>query len=294
MSNAVILDGKALAEKLQKKLAQQISSLNQSKKITPGIGMILMGEDPASQLYVRNKTRQAKSAGFFVRDIFLPEKTSEEEFFNHINDLNSDDLINGFLVQLPLPKHINSIRAIDCISPDKDADGFHVINAGNLSLGRNAIIPATPLGCLQLIHQVHKNLEGLSAVIIGRSNTVGKPMAQLLLQQNCTVTLVHSHTLEIEKICSTADIIVAAAGKPEIVRKNWVKPGATVIDVGINRLIDNNGNKSLVGDVAFSEVSEIAGAITPVPGGVGPMTIVSLLQNTLKLTYKKFGIDELT
>jgi len=292
MPEARILDGQATAAALHTALAEQTTNVTRDHGLTPGIAMILVGKDAASHIYVRNKTRQANEAGFHVRDILLPEDTGESKILEQVAALNADTTIHGFLVQLPLPPQIDPERVIDAIDPAKDADGFHVVNAGRLAMGRAGVVPATPMGCMHLIHQARSELEGLEAVVIGRSNTVGKPLAQLLLREHCTVTLAHSRTGDLAKVARRADILVAAVGCAELIRGDWIKPGATVIDVGINRINDLAGGKpKLAGDVAFAEAKEVAGAITPVPGGVGPMTIVCLLQNTLMLACKTARVD---
>jgi len=254
------------------------------ERITPGLAVVLVGSDPASAVYVRNKGNRAKECGFFSRQIDLSADASESELLRIIDGLNADPAIHGILVQFPLPRHINSQRVIESIDPAKDVDGFHYANAGRLAIGAidSALVPCTPLGVVRLIKQASgSNLSGKHAVIIGRSNIVGKPLANLLLQESCTVSIVHSKTLKPEALCRQADILIAAVGVPKLVKATWVKTGAVVIDVGINREVNANGNASLVGDVDFAEVCAVASAITPVPGGVGPMTIAMLLQNTL-------------
>ena len=291
MPEARILDGKAAAAALRLQIAAEAARLKASHGIVPGIAMVLVGDDPASQVYVRSKTRAAGEAGFHVRDIVLAADTPEADVLAQVAALNADPQVHGFLVQLPLPPQVDPERVIDAIDPAKDADGFHVVNAGRLAMGRDGVVPATPLGCMHLIRRARAELAGLEAVVIGRSNTVGKPMAQLLLWEHCTVTIAHSRTRGLAGIARRADVLVAAVGRPEIVRGDWIKPGATVIDVGINRLPPETkgGNGRLVGDVAFAEAVAVAGAITPVPGGVGPMTIACLLQNTLLLARRSAG-----
>ena len=288
MPEARILDGKAAAAALRQRIAAEAARLKASHGIVPGIAMVLVGDDPASQVYVRSKTRAAGEAGFHVRDIVLAADTPEADVLAQVAALNADPQVHGFLVQLPLPPQVDPERVIDAIDPAKDADGFHVVNAGRLAMGRDGVVPATPLGCMHLIRRARAELAGLEAVVIGRSNTVGKPMAQLLLREHCTVTIAHSRTRGLADIARRADVLVAAVGRPEMVRGDWIKPGATVIDVGINRLPPETpgGKRRLVGDVAFAEVVTVAGAITPVPGGVGPMTIACLLQNTLLLARR--------
>ena len=291
MPEAQILDGKAAAAALRAKLADQTAKLVRDHELTPGIAMVLVGDDPASRIYVRNKTRQANEVGFHVRDTLLPEDTGEMELLEQVAALNADPAIHGFLVQLPLPPQIAPERVVDAIDPAKDADGYHVMNAGLLAMGRAGVVPATPLGCMHLIHQARDDLVGLEAVVIGRSNTVGKPLKQLLLREHCTVTLAHSRTRNLAEVARRADILVAAVGRAELVRGDWIKPGATVIDVGINRIDDPAGGKpKLTGDVAFAEAVQVASAISPVPGGVGPMTIAYLLQNTLVLACQHAGV----
>ena len=275
----MIIDGKSIAEELRQKIKEDILSLPDLKK--PGLAVILIGEHPASQIYVRNKEKFAKEVGINSQIIKFDETISEEELKEQIKKLNNDVDVHGILVQLPLPKHINQKDIIETIDPIKDVDGFHPINVGNLSSGNDAMVPCTPLGCYYLIKKVIKNLSGLNAVVIGRSNINGKPMTQLLLKENCTVTIVHSKTKNIEEICKKADLIIAAVGKAEMVRSDWVKNDAVIIDVGINRL-EIDGKKKIVGDVDFENVKDKVKGITPVPGGVGPMTIACLLENTLK------------
>ena len=275
----MIIDGKSIAEELRQKIKEDILSLPDLKK--PGLAVILIGEHPASQIYVRNKEKFAKEVGINSQIIKFDETISEEELKEQIKKLNNDADVHGILVQLPLPKHINQKDIIETIDPIKDVDGFHPINVGNLSSGNDAMVPCTPLGCYYLIKKVIKNLSGLNAVVIGRSNINGKPMTQLLLKENCTVTIVHSKTKNIEEICKKADLIIAAVGKAEMVKSDWVKNDAVIIDVGINRL-EIDGKKRIVGDVDFENVKDKVKGITPVPGGVGPMTIACLLENTLK------------
>lgn len=277
---ARIIDGKVFAEKLRAKIATKVTELVRQTGKKPGLAVILVGENPASQVYVRNKAKQTVEVGMESFEFHLPPTTSEEELLNKIRELNVDDKVHGILVQLPLPDHINEEKVINAISPDKDVDGFNVINAGKLMTGQNSTVPCTPLGCLMLLKDIHGDLSGLNAVVIGRSNIVGKPMAMLLLRESCTVTIAHSRTKNLSEICRNADIIVAAVGRPQMVKANWIKKGATIIDVGINRM-EANGKSKIVGDIDFENVKLIAGAITPVPGGVGPMTIACLLKNTV-------------
>ena len=279
-----ILDGKKIAQKLKDELKIEIDSLKSKLNCVPGLAVVQVGNVSASSVYVKAKTKAAKEVGINVFDHHLEETTNQDKLINLINQLNIDKNINGILVQLPLPKTINEEIVLNSIIPEKDADGFHPLNVGKLSISQKndekLLIPCTPYGCLLLLQELKINLAGKNAVVIGRSNIVGKPMSQLLLKESCTVTTVHSKTINIESICRNADILVAAIGRPEFVRKNWVKEGAIVIDVGINRIKINEEKSKLVGDVLFSEVENIVSAITPVPGGVGPMTIACLLRNT--------------
>ncbi len=275
----MVIDGKQLAEELRNRLKEKISKIDIKKK--PGLTVILIGEDPASQIYVKNKEKFANEIGINSKVLRFNSDITEEKLKDEIKKLNLDENVHGILVQLPLPKHINQRDIIETIDPKKDVDGFHPINVGNLSSGNDAMIPCTPLGCFYLIKKVVKNLNGMNAVVIGRSNINGKPMTQLLLRENCTVTIVHSKTKNIEAICKNADLVVAAVGIANMVKADWIKKDAVVIDVGINRL-EVDGKKKLVGDVDFENVKDKVKAITPVPGGVGPMTIACLLENTLK------------
>ena len=279
-----ILDGKKVAQKLKDELKIEIDNLKSKFNCVPGLAVVQVGNVSASSVYVKAKTKAAKEVGINVFDHHLEETTSQDKLINLINQLNIDKNINGILVQLPLPKTINEEIVLNSIIPEKDADGFHPLNVGKLSISQKndekLLIPCTPYGCLLLLRELNINLAGKNAVVIGRSNIVGKPMSQLLLKESCTITTVHSKTVNIESICRNADILVAAIGKPEFVKKNWVKEGAIVIDVGINRIKINEEKSKLVGDVLFSEVEDIVSAITPVPGGVGPMTIACLLRNT--------------
>ena len=279
-----ILDGKKIAQKLKDELKIEIDSLKSKLNCVPGLAVVQVGNVSASSVYVKAKTKAAKEVGINVFDHHLEETTNQDKLISLINQLNIDKNINGILVQLPLPKTINEEIVLNSITPEKDADGFHPLNVGKLSISQKndekLLIPCTPYGCLLLLRELNINLAGKNAVVIGRSNIVGKPMSQLLLKESCTITTVHSKTVNIESICRNADILVAAIGKPEFVKKNWVKEGAIVIDVGINRIKINEEKSKLVGDVLFSEVEDIVSAITPVPGGVGPMTIACLLRNT--------------
>jgi methylenetetrahydrofolate dehydrogenase (NADP+) / methenyltetrahydrofolate cyclohydrolase len=278
---AAIIDGKACADSVRARVGEEAARLA-AAHVTPGLAVVLVGEDPASQVYVRTKTRQTLELGMRSFDHTLPASTSEEELLALVHRLNADREVDGILVQLPLPAQIETQKVLAAVDPAKDVDGFHPVNAGRLSAGVPALAPCTPVGCVILAKTVRPSLEALEAVVIGRSNIVGKPLAQLLLSENATVTVAHSRTRELPSVCRRADLLFAAVGRAEMVRRDWVKPGATVIDVGINRVSDADGNARLVGDVAFAEAAEIAGAITPVPGGVGPMTIACLLANTLR------------
>jgi len=279
-----IIDGKAVAASLRADIAAQAAEFAARTGVTPGLAVVLVGEDPASQVYVRNKENQTKDAGMLSISHRLPAETSEEDLLALVRELNGDPAIHGILVQFPVPDHISQQRVIDTISPDKDVDGLHPINSGRLSSGLAGLVPCTPLGCIVLAKSVHDDLTGLDAVVIGRSNLVGKPVAQLLLNENCTVTIAHSKSRDLAAIVKRADLVIAAVGRAQMVKGDWIKPGATVIDVGMNRIDAPErgpGKTRLVGDVDFEQAAKIAGAITPVPGGVGPMTIACLLQNTL-------------
>ena len=294
MTEATRIDGKAFADKLRARVTAQVKELKASHGITPGLAVVLVGEDPASQVYVRNKHKSTTEAGMNSFEHRLPADTSQKELLTLIDGLNSDPAVHGILVQLPLPKQIDEQAVLAKIDPNKDVDGFHVINAGRLATGLPGLVPCTPLGCLMLIQDtLGKNLSGKHAVVIGRSNIVGKPMAQLLLRESCTVVIAHSRTKNIEEECRRADILVAAVGRPQMVKGDWIKPGAVVIDVGINRIppAEPGGKDRLVGDVDYASASKVAGAITPVPGGVGPMTIACLLANTVTAACALNDID---
>ncbi|MEW6998292.1 bifunctional 5,10-methylenetetrahydrofolate dehydrogenase/5,10-methenyltetrahydrofolate cyclohydrolase [Colwelliaceae bacterium BS250] len=279
----MIIDGKLAAAQLRAKLALEVQQLKSQHNITPSLTVVLVGEDPASQVYVRNKVKQTTEVGMISNEIKLTDNTSEAELLAQLDILNSDASVHGILVQLPLPKHINEEAVIARILPEKDVDGFHALNSGRLFNGEaGALVPCTPQGCVILAKQyLGDDLSGMHAVIVGRSNIVGKPVSMLFLQENCTITIAHSRTKNLPAICAQADILVAAVGRPNMIKASWVKPGATVIDVGINRIMDDTGKGRLVGDVDFNEVEPVAGGITPVPGGVGPMTIACLLKNTI-------------
>ena len=287
---ARIIDGKTIAADLRGKVTDAVHRLRRDRGIVPGLAVVLVGKNPASEVYVRNKAKAVTEAGMHAFDRYLPDSVSEAELLGLISDFNADARVNGILVQLPLPPQINARKIISAIDPDKDVDGFHPVNVGRLASGLPGLVPCTPVGCILLAKTVHESLEGLEAVVIGRSNIVGRPMAQLLLAENATVTIAHSKTRDIEAVCRRADLLVAAIGRPEMVRASWIKPGATVIDVGINRVAGEGGKTRIVGDVAFAEASKIARAITPVPGGVGPMTIACLLLNTLRAACMQNGL----
>jgi methylenetetrahydrofolate dehydrogenase (NADP+) / methenyltetrahydrofolate cyclohydrolase len=292
--SARIIDGKVFGADLRERVAKEVAELKKSHGITPGLAVVLVGADPASDIYVRSKGKSTVEAGMESFEYRLPAETPEEKLLALIDELNNDPKVNGILVQLPLPKQIDETKVINRISPEKDVDGFHVINSGKLATGQtDGMVPCTPLGCLLMLKEYGGELAGQNAVVLGRSNIVGKPMAALLSNEGCTVTVAHSRSKDVPALCRTADILVAAVGRPELVKADWVKPGAIVIDVGINRLPPAEGEEKgrIVGDVAFPEVSQVAGAITPVPGGVGPMTIACLLLNTLKAACLKHGVE---
>ncbi len=295
MADARIIDGKAFAKGLREKIAAEVAELKSKHGLTPGLAVVLVGEDPASKVYVRNKGEQTKEAGMNSFEHRLPETTSQEELLELVGKLNDDPAVHGILVQFPVPKQIKEQVVTVTISPDKDVDGLNVVNAGRLLSGQDGLFPCTPVGCTMLIEDVlGADLSGKRAIVIGRSNLVGKPIAQLLLQRNATVTMAHSRTDALPEECRRADIVVAAVGRPEMVRGGWIKPGATVIDVGINRVPapeKGEGKTRLVGDVCYEEAVKVAGAITPVPGGVGPMTIACLLNNTVIAAKRIAGIE---
>jgi len=291
---ATVIDGKAFAAKVRAQVAEHVSALRAEHGITPGLAVVLVGEDPASQVYVRNKGKQTLEAGMASFEHKLEADTSEADLLALIDTLNADPAVHGILVQLPLPDHLDSDLVINSIDPAKDVDGFHISNVGLLGTGQKSMVPCTPLGCLMMLRDHHGSLSGLNAVVVGRSNIVGKPMAQLLLGDSCTVTIAHSRTKDLQSVCQGADILVAAVGRPEMIPGDWVKPGATVIDVGINRVPhpEIDGKTRLVGDVHYASAAEVAGAITPVPGGVGPMTIACLLANTVTACCRANGLPE--
>ena len=289
---AQIIDGKLFSRKLRDQVAEHVTALKKENNVTPGLAVVLVGEDPASQVYVSSKGKQTKEAGMNSYEHKLSADTSEADLLELVNRLNEDKDVHGILVQLPLPEHINEDAVINAIDPVKDVDGFHISNVGLLATGQKSMVPCTPLGCLLMLKEFHGSLAGMDAVIIGRSNIVGKPMAQLLLNESCTVSITHSKTRNLEEVVGRADIIIAAVGRPEMVKGDWIKPGATLIDVGINRVEEKDGGKRLVGDAEFSSCLKIAGALTPVPGGVGPMTIACLLVNTLVACCRKHRLSE--
>ena len=292
MTKADIIDGKALAAALRESVRDGVEHLRMSDRLTPGLAVVLVGEDAASQIYVRTKTRQTEEVGMKSFAHHLPEDVREEDLLTLIRGLNGDRRVHGILVQLPLPPHIRTEAVLATIDPDKDVDGFHVINAGRLAVGAaGAMVPCTPLGCMKMVKDRLPDLTGLKALVLGRSNIVGKPMANLLLAENCTVTIAHSKTRDLPSECRQADILVAAVGRAQMVRGDWIKPGATIIDVGTNRIPADNGKTRLVGDVNFNEAREVAGAITPVPGGVGPMTVACLLRNTVVAACRQRDIE---
>jgi len=287
--SASIIDGKAIAAQLREKVAAEVSRLKTAHDLVPGIAVVLVGDNPASEVYVRNKSKAVAEAGMRAVDRKLPASTSEADLLALVTQLNADPAVHGILVQLPLPDQIDAQKVIAAIDPDKDVDGFHPINAGRLASGLPGLVPCTPLGCVMLAKTVHASLASMEAVVVGRSNIVGKPVAQLLLAENATVTICHSKTRNLKAVCRRADVLVAAIGRPEMILSDWIKPGATVIDVGINRVPGEGGKSRIVGDVA-KDAREVAGALTPVPGGVGPMTIACLLVNTLHAACMQRGL----
>ena len=290
-----VIDGKSFSERIREKVKSHVENIKKNHNIVPGLAVILVGEDPASKIYVKNKGIQTKNAGMNSYEYRLDKTVDEKTLLELVSKLNDDPNVHGILCQLPLPKHLNEDMIINTIKPAKDVDGFHISNVGLLNTGQKSLIPCTPLGCLMLLREFVGNLEGKKATVIGRSNIVGKPMFNLLLSENCTVTVVHSKTKNIEEICKTSDIIIAAVGRPNFVKSSWIKQGAVIIDVGINRVsIEENGEtkSKLIGDVDFENCSKIANAITPVPGGVGPMTIACLLANTLVACCRSNNLQE--
>ncbi len=289
---AELIDGKALAAALRARVAAETARLNAAHGLTPGLTVVIAGDDPASHIYVRNKAKAARECGFKSAEFQLGDDVGEAELLAQVAGLNDDPEVHGILVQLPLPAAIDELAVIDAIDPAKDVDGFHVINSGRLFVGMDGIVPCTPLGCLMMLRSRFgaDGMSGLNAVVVGRSNIVGKPVAQLLLREHCTVTMAHSRTRDLAALCRTADILVAAVGRAEMIRGAWIKPGATVIDVGMNRLAKDGGGTRLAGDVCFAEAVEVAAAITPVPGGVGPMTIAVLMANTLTAACGQAGL----
>ncbi len=285
------IDGKQFAETVRERVAKQVEILKTQHDLKPGLAVVLVGEDPASQVYVRNKNKATTAAGMTSEEIRLDATASQDEVLAVVNRLNEDPSIHGILVQLPLPKQVNETAVINAIDPSKDVDGFHVINTGRQAVGLDAMVPCTPLGCITVLKERLGDLSGLNAVVVGRSNIVGKPMASLLLAESCTVTIAHSRTRDLPEVCRNADILVAAVGRPEMIRGDWIKEGATVIDVGINRIEGEGGKTRLVGDVCYAEAEQVAGAITPVPGGVGPMTIAFLLVNTVTAACRIAGVE---
>lgn len=288
---AGIIDGKVSAAELRARVANVVSGLKSSHGLVPGLAVVLVGEDPASEVYVRNKGKQTVEVGMASFEHRLPDKTTEDDLLALIEQLNGDPAVHGILVQLPLPAQIDAHAVINAVDPDKDVDGFHLVNVGRLATGEPGLVPCTPLGCMMLLRAHAGDLSGQNAVIVGRSNIVGKPMAALLLAAHCTVTVAHSRTKDLIDVCRQADILIAAVGRAEMIQGDWIKPGATIIDVGINRIDGENGKTRLVGDVEFVSASAVAGAITPVPGGVGPMTIACLLRNTAQAACAVNGAD---
>ncbi|RUO98560.1 bifunctional methylenetetrahydrofolate dehydrogenase/methenyltetrahydrofolate cyclohydrolase FolD [Hyphomicrobium sp.] len=290
MSAAKIIDGKEIAAKVRAEVAAEVARLQKEHGLKPGLAVVLVGEDPASKVYVANKAKQTVEVGMNSWEHRLPAETSEADVLAMVEKLNNDPACHGILVQLPLPKHINAEKVLNLINPDKDVDGFHPVNVGRLWVGERALVPCTPTGSVILAKTVHDNLSGMNAVVIGRSNIVGKPVAALLLRENCTVTIAHSRTKDIAGVVKGADLVIAAVGIPEMVKGSWIKPGATIIDVGINRVPSDGGKTKIVGDVAYEECAQVAGAITPVPGGVGPMTIACLLRNAAQAAAMQAGV----
>lgn len=290
LHQAKVIDGKAIAADVRKGVAAEVAELVAKHNLKPGLAVVLVGEDPASKVYVKNKAQQTVEVGMNSWEHRLPAETSEADILALVEKLNNDPAVNGILVQLPLPKHVNSNKVLNTVHPDKDVDGFHPVNVGRLSIGERALVPCTPVGSVILAKSVHKDLTGMEAVVIGRSNIVGKPVAQLLLKENCTVTIAHSKTRSLQAVVNRADLLIAAVGIPELVKGDWLKAGCTVIDVGINRITGPDGKGKLVGDCDYASCARVADYITPVPGGVGPMTIACLLQNTVLAAKMQRGI----
>jgi methylenetetrahydrofolate dehydrogenase (NADP+)/methenyltetrahydrofolate cyclohydrolase len=289
---ASIIDGKAIAADLRQTVAKIAATFRESTGRAPGLAVVLVGEHPPSAAYVRSKVKATVEAGMESFEHRIPAETSQDDLIALIDQLNTDDHVDGILVQLPLPEHVDEQAVLTRVDPAKDVDGFHPVNVGRLSIGLDALVPCTPLGCLILLQRTLGDLSGKDAVVVGRSNIVGKPMAQLLLQANCTVTIAHSRTKDLPEAVRRSDIVVAAVGRPELIRGSWLKPGATVIDVGQERVEQPDGTRKLLGDVAYDEAAEVAGAITPVPGGVGPMTIACLLRNTVVAAHRRERLSE--
>jgi len=287
---AFVIDGKVIAAKVRSDVAADVARLKAEHGFVPGLAVVLVGEDPASKVYVRNKAQQTVEVGMQSFEHKLAEDTPEEVVLDLVRKLNADPAVNGILVQMPLPKHMDANKVLELIDPLKDVDGFHPMNVGRLSIGERALAPCTPVGSVILARSFKDDLSGLNAVVVGRSNIVGKPMAQLLLRENCTVTIAHSRTKDLPGVVRSADLVVAAIGKPEFVKGDWIKPGAIVIDVGINRVVKEDGKGKIVGDVEYASAAQVAGAITPVPGGVGPMTIACLLKNTVEAALMQHGL----
>ena len=294
MSDAINIDGKASAANLRAEISRKVALVKEKHGLTPGLSVILVGEDPASEVYVRNKGKATVEAGMNSNTYTMAENATHDEVMAKVEELNADPAVHGILVQLPLPEQVNEDAIINAIHPAKDVDGFHTLNVGRLNSGQDAMVPCTPVGCMVMLKEVVGDLTGKRAIVVGRSNIVGKPMAALLLKEHCTVTIAHSRTQDLAAECRRADIVIAAVGRPRMVKGNWIKPGATVIDVGINRIEDasTKSGSRLVGDVDFNEAVKVAGAITPVPGGVGPMTIACLLKNTLTAACRQVQVPE--
>ncbi len=290
MSDTKIIDGKAVAAQVRAEVAAQVAAIKSKHGFQPGLAVVLVGEDPASKVYVKNKGLQTVEVGMASFEHKLPAETSEADILALVHKLNADPNVNGILVQLPLPKHVNAEKVLNAINPDKDVDGFHPVNVGRLWIGERSLVPCTPTGSVILAKSVAPSLSGMNAVVVGRSNIVGKPVAALLLRENCTVTVAHSRTKDLPGVVRAADLVVAAVGQPEMVKGDWIKPGAIVIDVGINRVPGAEGKTKLVGDVDYASALPVAGAITPVPGGVGPMTIACLLKNTVEAALMQKGL----